>query len=54
MVPEAKAEWGYGKTGFCEAPSGFGPLVGVLQTPALPLGHGAAEISILFLNRVSN
>ncbi len=33
-----------------KAPSGFGPLIGVLQTPALPLGHGAVfylRLSIL-------
>ncbi len=26
---------------YCKAPSGFGPLIRVLQTLALPLGHGA-------------
>jgi hypothetical protein len=27
-----------------EAPSGFEPLIELLQSSALPLGHGAAEI----------
>ncbi len=27
-----------------EAPSGFGPLIRVLQTLALPLGHGAGGL----------
>ena len=29
------------KVSLSEAPSGFGPLIRVLQTLALPLGHGA-------------
>jgi hypothetical protein len=29
--------------GSTEAPGGFGPPIRVLQTLALPLGHGASE-----------
>ena len=36
-----------------EAAPGFEPGIGVLQTPALPLGYAAANNSIIYLQKVN-
>ena len=42
--------WLYAKL-VCEATAGFEPAIGVLQTPALPLGHVAIIHSPLMFSR---
>jgi hypothetical protein len=36
-----------------EAAPGFEPGIGVLQTPALPLGYAATNNSIIYLQKVN-